>query len=81
MTSKYTIANTLADDLAASATVEALPLGEVQGATLVTLIQALKATTSVQSLRGLLQYEIDSLGSGDVYEVVRAGGHSGFDGK
>ncbi len=76
MTSKYALAkDTLAsmDERAGGA---GLDTADVQEAMLVTLVQALKEARGPDYLRGVLQYEIDSLGSGGVYEIARGGGHS-----
>ena len=45
-------------------------------ATIVMLVQALKEAKGPDHVRGILQYEMDSLGSGGVYEIARGGGHS-----
>ena len=74
--SKYSIANELVAAAAEKASAEGLDEVDVQEATLVMLVQALKASKGPRDIRGILQYEIDSLGSGGVYEIARGGGHS-----
>ena len=76
MTSKYGIANDLVAEVETRAADANLDKGDVQEATLVMLVQALKESQDAQYVRGILQYEIDSLGSGGVYEIARGGGHS-----
>ncbi|MED5582244.1 MAG: hypothetical protein VYA82_09175 [Pseudomonadota bacterium] len=48
---------------------------DVEEATLILLIQALKNSRGSESMRGLLQYEIDNLGT-SVFEIQRGSGHS-----
>ncbi len=74
--SKYSIANELVAAAAEKAQAAGLDGTDVQEATLVMLVQALKASRGAQGTRSILQYEIDSLGSGGVYEIARGGGHS-----
>lgn len=76
MTSKYTIANELVALGNERADTHALDATDVQEATIVMLVQALKETRGPAHVRGILQYEIDSLGSGGLYEIARGGGHS-----
>ena len=75
MTSKYTIARELIDQLHQYADSNGLDKTDVEEATLILLIQALKNSRGSESMRGLLQYEIDSLGT-SVFEIQRASGHS-----
>ncbi len=76
MASKYALAKELIASINESATANNLSAHDVQEATLVMLVQALKAAGGADYTRGILQYEIDSLGSGGVYEIARGGGHS-----
>lgn len=75
MTSKYTIARELIDQLHQYADSNGLDKTDVEEATLILLIQALKNSRGRESMRGLLQYEIDSLGT-NVFEIQRGSGHS-----
>ena len=74
--SKYSIANELVAAAQERAEAAGLDTADVHEATLVMLVQALKESRGPQTTRGILQYEIDSLGSGGVYEIARGGGHS-----
>ncbi len=74
--SKYSIANELVATAREKAEAAGLDSTDVHEATLVMLVQALKESRGAQNTRGILQYEIDSLGSGGVYEIARGGGHS-----
>ncbi|NOX50544.1 MAG: hypothetical protein GXP16_08415 [Gammaproteobacteria bacterium] len=69
--SKYSIAK----DLIAKATVEgkqeSLDATDILEALLVQGIADLKEATSSDYARGFLQYEIESLGSGGIYEVQK----------
>lgn len=75
MISKYSIARTVIDQIQQHATAHGLDAIDVQEATMILLIQALKESRGSDTMRGLLQYEIDSLGSG-VFEIQRGSGHS-----
>ena len=75
MTSKYTIARDLIDRLHQQADSHDLDQTDVEEATLILRIQALKNSRGSESMRGLLQYEIDSLGT-RVIEIQRGSGHS-----
>ena len=76
MTTKYGLAKELIAILDKRARDEALNTEDAEEALLVSIIQSLKGHKGVEYLRGILQYEIDSLGSGGVYEIQRGGGHS-----
>ena len=76
MATKYGIANELIAEIQARAGQGSLDPADVQEATLVMLVQALKETKGAAYTRSFLQYEMDSLGSGGVYEIARGGGHS-----
>jgi len=75
ITSKYTIARELIDQLHQYADSNGLDKTDVEEATLILLIQALKNSRGSESMRGLLQYEIDNLGT-SVFEIQRGSGHS-----
>jgi len=76
MASKYALANELITAADAAARAHTLDSAEVYEATLVMLVQALKTAKDPLYVRGILQYEIDNLGSSGVYEIARGGGHS-----
>ena len=75
MTTKYAIARELIDQLHQYADSNGLDKTDVEEATLILLIQALKNSRGSESMRGLLQYEIDNLGT-SVFEIQRGSGHS-----
>ena len=75
MTSKYTIARDLIDPLHQQADSQGLDQTDVEEAAMILLILALKNSRGSESMRGLLQYEIDSLGT-SVFEIQRGSGHS-----
>lgn len=75
MTSKYSIARNLIEQLQQHAESHSLDPTDVQEATMILLIQALRESRGSESMRGLLQYEIDSLGA-SVFEIQRGSGHS-----
>ena len=74
--SKYGVAKELIEAAHEKAAATGIDTEDVMEATLVLLVQELKPLRGVASLRSFLQYEIDSLGSGGVYEIQRGGGHS-----
>jgi hypothetical protein len=76
MSSKYALAKQVNDELVQQAQAAAIDVADVQQATLVLLVQALKSSLPIPALKSFLQYEIDNLGSGNVFEVPRGGGHS-----
>ena len=76
MTTKYGIANALIDDLNTRAADAAIEPGDAMEATLIMLIQAFKESRGADYARGILQYELDSLGSGGTFDIARGGGHS-----
>jgi len=61
MISKYSIARTVIDQIQQHAAAHGLDAIDVQEATMILLIQALKESRGSDTMRGLLQYEIDSL--------------------
>ena len=74
--SKYSLAKQVILDLEATAQGAGIEAEEVQEALLVSLVQTLKDSRGADYVRGTLQYELDSLGSGGVHEIARGGGHS-----
>ena len=76
MTSKYALAKETLAGMGKCAEQSTLDPVDVQEAMFITLVQTLKETRGRDYVRGLLKYEIDSLGSGGVYEIARGGGHS-----
>lgn len=76
MTSKYGLAKELLTNLSRRAEQCALTVSDAEEALLISVIQSMKSDRGDAYLRGILQYEIDSLGSGGVYEIQRGGGHS-----
>ena len=76
MASKYGIANDLIAQIEPLAGENNLEPADVHEATIVMLVQALKDAKGPDFVRSILQYEMDSLGSGGVYEIARGGGHS-----
>ena len=75
MTTKYAIARELIDQLHQYADSNGLDKTDVEEASMILLIQALKNSRGSESMRGLLQYEIDNLGT-SVFEILRGCGHS-----
>ena len=73
--SKYALAKAALAQLSEAAAAHNVEEGDAQVALLIEVIQSLRTQPSVQDLRGLLQYEIDSLGSGGVHEIQRGSGH------
>lgn len=69
--SKYALAKALIEELAQRSGEAGLEPNDVEEALLISLVQSLKARRGASEVRSILQYEIDSLGSGDVYEIQR----------
>ena len=76
VTTKYSIAKENLAALRTSAQDASMDEADVLEALLVTAIQDFKALKGSDYARGMLQYEVDSLGSGSVYDLPRGGGHS-----
>lgn len=74
--SKYSIAKEAIQNLDSEAEANSIDPVDAQEAMLVSLVQTMKEKLGPAHVRGILQYEIDSLGSGGVYEIQRGGGHS-----
>ncbi len=74
--SKYALAKETITSLVTSASAQGIDAVEAQEALVVSLVQALKEHNGADNVRSLLQYEIDNLGSGNVYDVPRGAGHS-----
>jgi len=71
MTSKYSIAKEAIEASKTQAEAAGIDLIDVQEALLISVIEALKTLKEPDDLRGILQYEVDSLNSGGVHEVQR----------
>ncbi len=69
--SKYGLARELIEELGRRSRDAGLDPDDVEEALLISLVQSLKARRGSADVRSVLQYEIDSLGSGDVYEIQR----------
>lgn len=76
MTSKYSLANEAIDTLNQRAAENGVEPDDAQEALMILVIQSLKATRGAAALKSLLQYEVDSLGSGGMHDLPRGGGHS-----
>lgn len=71
MTSKYSIAKDMIEACNSAASDAGIDPGDVKEALLISVIAALKEERDADNLRSLLQYEVDSLGSGGVHEIQR----------
>lgn len=74
--SKYGLAKRAIRELDNQAKNMAIDANDAQEALLVSLVQTIKESRGTQHIRGILRYELDSLGTGDMYEIQRGGGHS-----
>ena len=74
--SKYAVAKDVLTHTVSLADSAGLDPVDVQEALLILLVQALKEGRGAEYMRGILQYEADSLGSGGVHDLPRGGGHS-----
>ena len=74
--SKYGLAKQIIRSLESEANSVGIDFIDAQEALLVSLVQTIKEASGANHIRGLLQYELDSLGSGGVHEIARGGGHS-----
>lgn len=74
--SKYGLAKRVIRDLDGQASTMSIDCMDAQEALLVSLVQTLKEGKGSEHIRGILRYELDSLGSGGMYEIQRGGGHS-----
>ena len=74
--SKYALAKTAVQDLDQVAAQNNIDAQEAHEALLVTLVQVLKEDAGAAHVRGFLQYELDTLGSGGLHDITRGGGHS-----
>ena len=74
--SKYTLAADTIQHLAKRASPLAIDSVDAQEALLFSLIQTLREENGSKYVKDILQYEIDSLGSSDLYEIQRGLGHS-----
>jgi len=71
MTTKYGLAKDLIEACNAQSDAAGIDPGDAQEALLISLIQTLKALRGPIALKSVLQYEVDSLGSGGVHEIQR----------
>ncbi len=71
MTTKYGLAKDLIEACIAQADAAGIDPGDAQEALLISLIQTLKELRGPSALKSVLQYELDSLGSGGVHEIQR----------
>ena len=69
--SKYSLAKTVIEQLADASADEGVEVADAQEALLISLVQELKQSRGPEYLKSLLQYEVDSLGSGGQYEIQR----------
>jgi len=76
MTSKYSLAKEGIADITKRAMDVSIDPAEAQEALIVSLVQTLKETNGADYVRGVLQYEVECLGSGGVFEIQRGSGHS-----
>ncbi len=76
MTNKHDIAKGALADIQRQAQEAAIESSDVMTALLSWLILEMKECSDIQDLPGLIRSELDSLGSGGVYELPRGGGHS-----
>ena len=76
MTGKYDLAKQAIATIESSSSEQAVDAADAQEATLVLLVQELKESRGVAYLRNMLQFELDNLGRGGVYDVAKGGGHS-----
>ena len=74
--SKYGLAKRVIRDLDGQAKMMAIESMDAQEALLISLVQTLKEGRGADHIRGILRYELDSLGSSGMYEIQRGGGHS-----
>jgi hypothetical protein len=74
--SKYGLAKAAIEKLDAAAKDDNIDVVDAQEALVVSLVQTLKELGGVEFVRGVLKYELESLGSGGLYEIQRGGGHS-----
>lgn len=71
MASKYGLAKDAIAQLNDAAASSGIDAADAQEALLISLVQTLKELRGADNLRGVLQYEVDSLGSGGVHEIQR----------
>ena len=71
MATKYSIAKDVLEQAAAQAQSGGVAEDEVQEALMVLIIQNLAEVRDAGNVKSLLQYEMDSLGSGGVHEIQR----------
>ena len=71
LATKYSIAKEVLEQVAAQAQSEGVAEDEVQEALMILIIQNLAKVRDAGNVKSLLQYEMDSLSSGGVYEIQR----------
>ena len=76
MTSKYALAKAAIAELNEQAAAAGIEPDDAQEALMISVIQSLKSARGGPALKGLLQYEMDNLGSGGLHDLPRGGGHS-----
>ncbi len=76
MATKHSIAKDLLVEARTRAESEGIAPAGVLEALLTWLVMAMKEEPEIRDLPGLVRSELDSLGSGGVFEIPRGGGHS-----
>ena len=71
MTSKYGLAKEVIEQLHNRAGEAGIDEADAQEALLISLVQSLKELKGADYMKSILQYEVDSLGSGGVHEIQR----------
>ena len=71
MTSKYGLAKEVIEQLHNRAGEVGIDEADAQEALLISLVQSLKELKGAEYMKSILQYEVDSLGSGGVHEIQR----------
>ena len=71
MTSKYGLAKEVIEQLHNRAGEAGIDEADAQEALLISLVQSLKELKGSDYMKSILQYEVDSLGSGGVHEIQR----------
>jgi len=69
--SKYSVAKQAISDAVTAGQSENLDAADVLEALIVSAVQSLKEERDAAYVKGVLQYEVDSLGSGGTYEIQR----------
>ena len=74
--SKYSLAKETILGLNERATPLSIEPKDAQEALLISLVQSLRDAQGPEYVRGILQYEVDNLGSAGLFDIQRGGGHS-----